>query len=80
MKHLNKLLGYFGKFLTYMLNNQMGVQSNIFWLVALFKINTDQFWTFAVPAILFRGLQMIIDELKKKQIYEFKSRSAKIKI
>ena len=66
MKHLNKLLGYFGKFLTYMLNNQMGVQSNIFWLVALFKINTDQFWTFAVSAILFRGLQMIIDELKKK--------------
>tara|TARA_B110000902_G_scaffold246164_1_gene300965 strand:- start:412 stop:624 length:213 start_codon:yes stop_codon:yes gene_type:complete len=65
MKHLNKFLGYFGKFLTYMLNNQMGVQSNIFWLVALFKINTDQFWTFAVPAIVFRGLQMIIDELQK---------------
>ena len=53
-------------YLTYTLKNQMGVQSNIFWLVALFKINTDQFWTFAVPAILFRGLQMIIDELKKK--------------
>ena len=66
MKHLSKLLDYFGKFLTYMLNNQMGVQSNIFWLVALFKINTDQFWRFAVPAVLFRGLQMIIDELKKK--------------
>lgn len=67
MKHLNKLLRHFGTFLTYMLNNQMGMQSNIFWLVALFKINTDQFWTFAVPAILFRGLQMIIDELKNKK-------------
>lgn len=66
MKYLNNFFGAFGRFLNYLLDNQMGVQSNIFWLIAILKINTDNFWTFAIPAILFRGLQMIIDELKKK--------------
>jgi len=44
----------------------MGVQSNLFWVIALFNLSTDKFWLFAIPAIVFRGLQIIIDELRKE--------------
>jgi len=67
MKYLNKLFKGFGNILTYTLHNQMGLQSNIFWIIALFKLKTPDFWNFAIPAILFRGIQLIIDELKNKK-------------
>lgn len=66
MKYVNSLLKGFGRFLTYLNRNQMGIQSNIFWLVAFFKIGSDDFWMFAIPAIAFRGIQSIIDELRKE--------------
>jgi hypothetical protein len=57
----------------------MGVQSNIFWLIAILKINTNSFWTFAIPAILFRGLQIIIDELKRNKLMNLKVEALRLK-
>ena len=66
MKYVNGFFKGFGKVLTYLNRNQMGVQSNLFWVIALFNLSTDRFWMFAIPAIVFRGLQSTIDELRKK--------------
>lgn len=40
------------------------LQSIIYWIIAIFKINTDSFWFFAVAAVVFQGLQEIIDILR----------------
>ena len=43
----------------------MGMNSNLFWLFAVLNWSTKDFWFFAMAAIAFRGLQEIIDELRK---------------
>jgi hypothetical protein len=66
MKYVNGFFRGFGRFLSHLNKRQMGVQSNLFWVIALFNLSTDKFWLFAIPAIVFRGLQIIIDELRKE--------------
>jgi len=44
----------------------MGVQSTIFWIVAIINITSEKFWFFAIPGTMFAGMQTIIDLLKKK--------------
>jgi hypothetical protein len=66
MKYVNKFFKGFGNMLDHMNKRQMGVQSNLFWLIAFFNLSTDKFWMFAIPAIVFRGLQIVIDELRKE--------------
>lgn len=45
--------------------NQFSVQSIIFWIVALSHFSTEKFWYFAIPAILFSGINDILQELRK---------------
>lgn len=66
MKYVNGFFRGVGKMLKHLNVKQMGVQSNLFWLIAFFNLSTDKFWMFAIPAIIFRGLQIIIDELRKE--------------
>jgi hypothetical protein len=65
MKYVNGFFKGFNRFLLHLNKRQMGVQSNLFWIIALFNLSTDKFWLFAIPGIVFRGLQIIIDELRK---------------
>jgi len=44
--------------------NQLALQSIIFWVAALTHITKDKFWFFAIPAIIFGGLQSILDQLR----------------
>ena len=50
----------------YIQQNYMGVQSTVFWVVAIMDIASERFWFFAVPATIFAGMQTIIDLLKNK--------------
>ncbi len=44
----------------------MGVQSSIFWIIAIINIDNERFWNLAAAAILFSGLQTIITLLRNK--------------
>ena len=44
----------------------MGINSNVFWLFAILNWGTEEFWFFGIAAIVFRGFQGIIDELRIK--------------
>ena len=46
--------------------NQLALQSIIFWVAAITHISKDKFWFFAIPAIIFGGLQSILDQLRIK--------------
>lgn len=45
--------------------NQFNIQSFIFWIVAISNFSTEKFWYFAIPAILFGGIDDILKELRK---------------
>lgn len=45
--------------------NQFSLQSIIFWIVAISHFSTEKFWYFAIPAILFSGIDDILKELRK---------------
>jgi len=53
------------KFFNYLRNKQLDFQSYVFWFVALLNLFTEKFWPFAFAAIIFTGLQDILDELRK---------------
>ena len=52
-------------FLSFCGKRQMIIQSSILWVLALFNLFTDQFWLFAIPAIILSGMEDIITELRK---------------
>lgn len=65
---MQKIKNALGRFLTYSNRNQLGLQSNLFWIFAIIYLgNNEKFWMFAIPAIAFRGIQTIINELRKNQ-------------
>ena len=67
MKYINSFFKQFGNLMSHLNKRQLGVQSNLFWLIALFNLKSDSFWLFAIAAIAFRGFQIMIDELRKNQ-------------
>jgi len=52
------------KILHYLSKNQFSIQSIIFWIVAITQFSTERFWYFATAAIIFRGIQDILKELR----------------
>lgn len=63
---MNKLKSLLGSFLRFSRNYQYTIQSIIFWIVAILNIGSSDFWFFAIPAIIFSGIQEIIDTLKER--------------
>lgn len=64
-KFLSKLFGAFSAFVKFCGKHQMGLQSTVLWIVALFNFGSDHFWAFAIPAILISGIGELINELRK---------------
>lgn len=63
---MNKVKSLLGSFFRFSRNYQYTIQSIIFWIVALFNCGSNDFWFFAIPAIIFSGIQEIIDTLKER--------------
>jgi|TARA_B110000879_G_scaffold122911_1_gene162665 hypothetical protein len=59
-----KVLKAFAKLISLTSKNSLTLQSIIFWIAAIVHVGQDRFWFFAIPAIVFSGLQSIVDELK----------------
>lgn len=58
------------KILRYLSKNQFSLQSIIFWIVAITHFSTEKFWYFATAAIIFSGIQDILEELRKSNKQE----------
>lgn len=58
------------KILRYLNKNQFSLQSIIFWIVAIPHFSTEKFWYFATAAIIFSGIQDILEELRKSNKQE----------
>lgn len=58
------------KILRYLSKNQFSIQSIIFWIVAITHFSTEKFWYFATAAIIFSGIQDILEELRKSNKQE----------
>ena len=58
------------KILRYLSKNQFSLQSIIFWIVAITHLSTERFWYFATAAIIFSGIQDILEELRKSNKQE----------
>jgi uncharacterized membrane protein YvlD (DUF360 family) len=54
----------------YLSKNQFRIQSIVFWFVAFMHFSTDKFWYFATAAIIFTGIQDILEELRKSNKQE----------
>ena len=59
-----KVTKAFAKLISLISRNSLQFQSIIFWIAAIYNVGSDKFWFFAIYAILFSGLQDILDELK----------------
>lgn len=53
------------RILHYIIKNQFNIQSIIFWIVAITHNSTDMSWYFATAAIIFNGINHILEELRK---------------
>lgn len=58
------------KILRYLSKNQFRLQSIIFWFFAFMHSSTDKFWYFAFAALIFDGIQDILEELRKSNKQE----------
>lgn len=58
------------KILRYLSKNQFSLQSIIFWIFAITHFSTEKFWYFAATAIIFNGIQDILEELRKSNKQE----------
>ena len=55
----------FRSFINVLGSQQMRLQSIIFWFIAIMYIGSKDFWMFAISAIIFGGIQEIVDVLKE---------------
>jgi len=62
---MDKLKTILGKVLTYLNRRQAAAQSTILWVLAILNFGSQDFWFFAIPAIILSGIQAIVDELRK---------------
>lgn len=53
------------KLFNFLKQEQMSLQSILLWIVAILNWSSDTFWFFAIAAILFGGVQDILNELRK---------------
>lgn len=58
------------KIIRYISKKQFRLQSIIFWIIAIQHFSTDTFWYFAAAAIIFGGIQDILEELRKSNKQE----------
>lgn len=55
------------KIFNFVSKKQLAIQSIILWILAITNCGSNQFWMFAIPAIIIGGMQDILNELRNKK-------------
>ena len=55
------------KIFNFVSKKQLAIQSIILWVLAIANCGSNQFWMFAIPAIIISGMQDILNELRNKK-------------
>jgi hypothetical protein len=55
------------KIFNFVSKKQLAMQSIILWILAIANCGGNQFWMFAIPAIITGGMQDILNELRDKK-------------